>query len=416
MIPFADLPPPFAGPWRLLLPLVAAAVGIFLLLPRPRPGCVGRGGLRPRGPGLGGVVCYSAWMGDRRPRRSCSSPFRPGRPWRGAADHAEQPGPRRVVLRAGRAEHVRPVPAASRPVPDGRDDHHLRRGDHRHVPVRLMLAQQTGFSDADDRTREPFLASFAGFVLLGALLLMLDHTFPDGKSFNELLERAAAAADQATVAGIRAELGNRDQFLEALRREEKRLRGTAHATAWNEAVDDLGEALNSDQCDRRRTQGASSCACWPSAATFGRTIALRTCRRRQRRGPGPTAVHRLPAAGRAGRHLLLVATIGAIAIAHRRAGRHCDESRLLATTWSSAPSCSCLGHDRLPDPPQPDHHVPVGRDDAAGRGAQPRRLRPHHGNLHGQAFTLFILTVAACEAGIALALILMLYRRKGRST
>jgi NADH-quinone oxidoreductase subunit J len=30
----------------------------------------------------------------------------------------------------------------------------------------LMLAQQRGFSDADDRTREPFLASFAGFILL----------------------------------------------------------------------------------------------------------------------------------------------------------------------------------------------------------------------------------------------------------
>jgi NADH-quinone oxidoreductase subunit K len=36
----------------------------------------------------------------------------------------------------------------------------------------------------------------------------------------------------------------------------------------------------------------------------------------------------------------------------------------------------------------------------------------YHGNLQGQAFTLFIITVAACEAGIALALILMLFRRK----
>ena len=32
------------------------------------------------------------------------------------------------------------------------------------------------------------------------------------------------------------------------------------------------------------------------------------------------------------------------------------------------------------------------------------------GNLHGQVFALFIITVAACEAGIALALILVLYR------
>ena len=36
----------------------------------------------------------------------------------------------------------------------------------------------------------------------------------------------------------------------------------------------------------------------------------------------------------------------------------------------------------------------------------------YHGNLQGQAFVLFMLTVAACEAGIALALILMLYRNK----
>ena len=35
----------------------------------------------------------------------------------------------------------------------------------------------------------------------------------------------------------------------------------------------------------------------------------------------------------------------------------------------------------------------------------------HHGNMHGQVFTLFVLTVAACEAGIALALVLVLYRR-----
>ena len=35
----------------------------------------------------------------------------------------------------------------------------------------------------------------------------------------------------------------------------------------------------------------------------------------------------------------------------------------------------------------------------------------YHGNLQGQAFVLFIVAVAACEAGIALALVLMLYRR-----
>lgn len=35
-----------------------------------------------------------------------------------------------------------------------------------------------------------------------------------------------------------------------------------------------------------------------------------------------------------------------------------------------------------------------------------------HGNYQGQAFTAFVLTVAACEAGLALALILVLFRRR----
>ncbi len=37
----------------------------------------------------------------------------------------------------------------------------------------------------------------------------------------------------------------------------------------------------------------------------------------------------------------------------------------------------------------------------------------YRGNLEGQAFVLFILTVAACEAAVALALILMLYKKRG---
>ena len=36
----------------------------------------------------------------------------------------------------------------------------------------------------------------------------------------------------------------------------------------------------------------------------------------------------------------------------------------------------------------------------------------YHANLQGQVFVLFILAVAACEAGVALALFLNLYRRR----
>lgn len=36
-----------------------------------------------------------------------------------------------------------------------------------------------------------------------------------------------------------------------------------------------------------------------------------------------------------------------------------------------------------------------------------------HGHVQGQAFALFLLAIAAVEAGLALGLIVLLYRRKG---
>lgn len=36
-----------------------------------------------------------------------------------------------------------------------------------------------------------------------------------------------------------------------------------------------------------------------------------------------------------------------------------------------------------------------------------------HGNLQGQAFSLFVLVIAAVEAGLGLAIVVMLYRRRG---
>jgi NADH:ubiquinone oxidoreductase subunit 6 (subunit J) len=44
----------------------------------------------------------------------------------------------------------------------------------------LMLAQQSGLSDADMRSREPLLASLTGVVLLGALLYVLQLAFRQG--------------------------------------------------------------------------------------------------------------------------------------------------------------------------------------------------------------------------------------------
>ncbi|HEY7428756.1 MAG TPA: NADH-quinone oxidoreductase subunit J [Gemmataceae bacterium] len=57
----------------------------------------------------------------------------------------------------------------------------------------IMLAQQVGLSDADDRSREPLLATVTGFVLLGTLLFVLqryDHRVSaSAAEIDSLLER-----------------------------------------------------------------------------------------------------------------------------------------------------------------------------------------------------------------------------------
>jgi NADH:ubiquinone oxidoreductase subunit 6 (subunit J) len=59
----------------------------------------------------------------------------------------------------------------------------------------LMLAQQEGHSDADDRSREPLLATVTGFVLLGALLYVLDLSYGTGGASPATREIDALLAD-----------------------------------------------------------------------------------------------------------------------------------------------------------------------------------------------------------------------------
>ena len=47
------------------------------------------------------------------------------------------------------------------------------------------------------------------------------------------------------------------------------------------------------------------------------------------------------------------------------------------------------------------------------KGTLDEAFARHRGNLQGQSFTLFIVTVAACEAAVALALLVSLFQRSG---
>jgi NADH-quinone oxidoreductase subunit J len=67
----------------------------------------------------------------------------------------------------------------------------------------LMLAQQEGPSNADQRSREPLLATVAGFSLLGALLFFLHQNYGTGE-LEELMQRARAAAAKESADEIEA--------------------------------------------------------------------------------------------------------------------------------------------------------------------------------------------------------------------
>src|SRR5438132_3572022 len=85
----------------------------------------------------------------------------------------------------------------------------------------IMLAQQTGWSDADRRSREPFIATVAGFVLMGALLYLLQKTY-DAPVLDKLLQQAEAASQSDSPT---TELGNDETFLENLQQEVGKTRG-----------------------------------------------------------------------------------------------------------------------------------------------------------------------------------------------
>ena len=179
----AELPTPTADSrcgllaaaiWPLLAAAGARAVG---RLPAAAAAAAVRAaaaaGRWPRRWSSAGAAARCAVDGVWRRDASCSTPSPAvAVVGRRAADHAAQPGPRGPVVRPGRAQHLRAVPAAGRPVPDGGDDHRLRRGHRRHVPVRHH-ARPAGRArpTPTPRSREPLLATVAGLRAAGRAAL-----------------------------------------------------------------------------------------------------------------------------------------------------------------------------------------------------------------------------------------------------
>jgi NADH:ubiquinone oxidoreductase subunit 6 (subunit J) len=89
----------------------------------------------------------------------------------------------------------------------------------------IMLAQQAGLSDADLRSREPFLATLAGFLVLGGLLYLLHESF-DTRALDRLLLRAQRAAERDSPSEITQILGNEEEFFLQVQRELERIQGS----------------------------------------------------------------------------------------------------------------------------------------------------------------------------------------------
>jgi len=71
----------------------------------------------------------------------------------------------------------------------------------------IMLAQQAGLTSADQRSREPFLACLAGFVLLTALLCVLQKNY-DTHKFDALLAKIQELAQAKTEKDVKRVLGD----------------------------------------------------------------------------------------------------------------------------------------------------------------------------------------------------------------
>jgi NADH:ubiquinone oxidoreductase subunit 6 (subunit J) len=120
----------------------------------------------------------------------------------------------------------------------------------------IMLAQQTGLSDADVRSREPLLSCIAGFVLLGALLAVL-HANYDTRGLDELVARSERASKVADVSQVRAALGDEKEFFRAYAGELDRLGpGGERENAVVNALSALEVQLNSPQPNDERVRQA----------------------------------------------------------------------------------------------------------------------------------------------------------------
>jgi NADH-quinone oxidoreductase subunit J len=186
----------------------------------------------------------------------------------------------------------------------------------------IMLAQQAGLTSADARTREPFLASLAGFVLLGSLWCVVDKTYNAERALRqlELVAQAKSLDEVATIWGEpKSQPG--DKTLSAVEQLQRTLPGELEdmvlnlEAAWAqkdlEALTRLAGRLREEALKRETRRGTlqkPDVGAPPEPPVTAHNVA----------GLGQALFTRYLIPVELAGLLLLVATIGAIAIAGRR--------------------------------------------------------------------------------------------------
>jgi NADH-quinone oxidoreductase subunit J len=220
----------------------------------------------------------------------------------------------------------------------------------------LMLSQPKGYSDADDRTREPALAVAAGFLLMATMLLSIRNAYaPDQfQQFEQTAAPLRAALQATSMEDALAALGDRAVLISGLQDQaEKSLPPRTGDDTLTAALDDLARIENysrRDSSDKDLDRLKRTISNFLHAAAKAReTVGQKPPPEKLTLSPfsGPPvnnrgAIARDPATGRPllpaatvaalGRSLfsdyllavelagtaLLVATVGAIAVANRR--------------------------------------------------------------------------------------------------
>ena len=86
----------------------------------------------------------------------------------------------------------------------------------------IMLSQQTGMTDANDRSREPSMAAAVGFILLGTLLVVLQRSW-SSREVDELIAQADQYAKSEVVDPNLKDADRAKAFLADVERVRERL-------------------------------------------------------------------------------------------------------------------------------------------------------------------------------------------------